>query len=156
MADTLIENNLINGINFRESLINLDRVTIRNNRRGLYLQRTSGTVARSELIGNSEHGLFVEDSEVTVDSSLIAENGRAGIRVLDADLTLHDSMIIRNDLFALINDGTTDLQITGNWWGTSESKLIATLLRDGTDRPGLGLVSIRHPLTTLPAWASDR
>ena len=153
MTDTLIENNLINGINFKESVIELDRVSIRNNRRGLYLQRSSGSINRSELLGNSEHGLFAEDSTAEVTASLIVENGRAGVRVLDAELTLLNNQISRNDLFAVINDGTSDLQITGNWWGSANLEEIDALVRDGNDRPGLGMVVISQPLTALPAWS---
>ena len=152
LTDTVIENNLINGINFKESNIELVRVLILNNRRGLYLQRSAGSIHRSELVGNSEHGLFTEDSTVEVTGTLIAENGRAGIRVLDAELTLHDNRIHDNDLFAVINDGLSDLQIEGNWWGTSDREELETLVRDGNDRPGVGLISISAPLTTLPAW----
>lgn len=153
LADTLIANNRINGINFRESRVELDQVTIRNNRRGLYLQRTSGTVARSRLVGNSEHGLFVEDSTVSVSSTLIADNGRAGVRVIDAGLTLLNSQIEGNDLYAVINDGDTNLEIEGNWWGTTDHTKLDSLLRDGKDRSGLGLITIHKPLATLPAWA---
>ena len=153
MNDTLVENNLINGINFKESQVELDRITVRNNRRGLYLQRTSGSVARSTLIGNSEHGLFAEESNLTVDSSRILENGRSGVRVLNATLVLHNNQILDNDLFAIINDGTEDLQIVGNWWGSSDINEIATLVRDGHDRNGFGLVTIQTPLTDPPLLA---
>ncbi len=153
MNDTLVEDNLINGINLRESQVELDRITVQNNRRGLYLQRTSGSIVRSTLVGNSEHGLFAEESDLTVDSSRIVENGRAGIRVLDATLVLQNNHILNNDLFAVINDGTADLQIVGNWWGSSDGDEIAALVRDGHDRNGFGLVTIQNPLTAPPLTA---
>ena len=77
---------------------------------------------------------------------------RAGIRVLDAELTLQNNIVAENGLYAVINDGTSDLQITGNWWGTADLKLLSTLVRDGQDRAGLGLVSIQQPLISPPAW----
>ena len=153
MTDTSVENNLVNGINFRASTFNLVRVKIRNNRRGLYLQQSSGSIERSELIGNSEHGMFAEEAKVDVSRSLIAENGRAGIRLLDTDLTLLANQIIDNDLYAVINDGVSDLVVDGNWWGTASRAELDALVRDGHDRPGLGLVKINQPLTTRPAWA---
>ncbi len=153
MTDTLIENNLINGLNFKESIIELRRVSIINNRRGLYLQRSSGSIDRSTLVGNSEHGLFAEDSKAEVTASRITGNGRAGVRLLDAELSLHDNQITNNDLFALINDGSSDVQISGNWWGTAVPAEIDDLIRDGSDRPGLGLVNVVNPLTALPVWA---
>ena len=152
MTDSLVENNLINGINFKESIIELVRITVRNNRRGLYLQRSSGSINRSVLTGNSEHGLFAEDSKAEITASRISENGRAGVRLLDAELSLHDNQITNNDLFALINDGSSDVQVTGNWWGTATSTEIYALIRDGNDRPGLGLVNVVNPLTALPVW----
>ena len=153
LTDSLIENNLVNGVNFKESKINLARVTVLNNRRGIYLQRSSGTIDRSELVGNSEHGLFAEDSQAVVTSSLLAKNGRAGVRVLDAELTLRDNQIIDNDLYAVINDGLSDLQVDGNWWGTVNPGELDVIVRDGHDRPEVGVVTITHPLTALPAWA---
>jgi hypothetical protein len=154
MTDTLVEQNLINGVNFRESDIDLNRVTIRQNRRGLYLQRTSGSIHRSNLLNNSEHGLFVEDSDLNMTQTNILHNGRAGIRILNSELSLHDSLINRNDLYAVVNDGSTDLQFTGNWWGTSDPKRLEVLVRDGNDRPGLGKIFITKPLTARPAWAN--
>lgn len=153
ISDTIVENNRINGINFRESRIKLSRVTIRHNRRGLYLQRTSGTVDDSLLFDNSEHGLFVEESNVAVKQTTIADNGRAGVRVVDADLSLEDNQILSNDLYAVVNDGSTDLLITGNWWGTTDMRSIADMVRDGNNRQGLGLISLQKPLNRLPAWA---
>lgn len=152
MTDTLVENNLINGINFKESTVSLTRVSVLNNRRGLYLQRSSGLITRSELSGNREHGLFAEESNATVTESFIAENGRSGVRIIDAELTLMDNQILNNDLFAVINDGVTDLSIDGNWWGTTNFDELSRLIRDGHDRSGLGLVTISQPLSMRPDY----
>ena len=33
-----------------------------------------------------------------------------------------------------------------NWWGSADKKVIAAAVRDGSDRPGMGMVDSRYPL----------
>ena len=146
MTSNVIENNLVNGVNIRDGKINARGNRIVGNRRGLYLQRSEGQVVGNDLSGNSEHGIFLEDSNSEVVDNRLAENGRAGVRWLNSRGRLARNMIADNGVYGLINDGTTAVAARNNWWGTVESADIVAAIRDGRDRPGLGLVDNRYAL----------
>jgi len=146
MSNCTIEKNLINGLNLRDSEVVLSGNRVNDNRRGVYLQRSSGRVDDNLITGNSEHGIFLEDSDVVVEKNLVSGNGRAGFRVLDSTAAIVDNDIIANDEYGLINDGTQDLRIVGNWWGTVDVDALAALIRDGADRDGVGRVHLEQPL----------
>jgi len=145
MTGNRIEDNRINGINLRDSELELTGNRVGANRRGLYLQRSSGSVVGNSLDANSEYGLFVEQGQVSVRDNHISGNGRGGIRLLDTAPELTNNRLGGNDLYALVNDGGNDLSITGNDWGTIDPQMLATLIRDGADRPGCGRVSVTLP-----------
>ncbi|TFG86394.1 MAG: right-handed parallel beta-helix repeat-containing protein, partial [Gemmatimonadales bacterium] len=57
LAGSLVEGNLINGVNAREGVVTVTGNRIVANRRGLYLQNGRGAVTGNDLSGNSEHGI---------------------------------------------------------------------------------------------------
>lgn len=146
MTDCLIENNLVNGVNIRDGKLNISNNRITDNRRGLYLQRSTGSVVGNDLSANSEHGIFLEDSDVDVLDNRLVDNGRAGVRWLNSNGRLARNMISGNGVYALINDGQTAVAARNNWWGSADKRLIAAAVRDGSDRPGVGMVDSRYPL----------
>jgi len=146
MSGCVIENNLVNGVNIRDGEIEARGNRIIGNRRGLYLQRSKGQVAGNDLSANSEHGIFLEDSKVEVVDNRLVENGRAGVRWLNSNGRLARNLIEKNGVYGLINDGTTTVDARNNWWGSNTLTDIAAAIRDGLDRPGLGLVDSRYPL----------
>jgi parallel beta-helix repeat protein len=146
MTSCLIENNLVNGANIRDGKLKISGNRIVGNRRGLYLQRSQGQISGNDLSANSEHGIFLEDSKVEVVDNRLVDNGRAGVRWLNSEGRLARNMIAENGVYALINDGTTAVVARNNWWGSADTKVIAAAVRDGLDRPGLGLVDSRYPL----------
>jgi hypothetical protein len=158
MSGNRIEKNRINGVNFRDSTLDMTANQIVDNRRGLYLQRSTGRVDRNVLSGNSEYGLFLEAGEVVVQGNRINGNGRGGLRVIDANLDLVGNDLSGNDLYALVNDGSSNLIITGNAWGTVDPALLAGLIRDGADRSGCGQVQLLNPLapSTHPEFVNPR
>ncbi len=146
MTSCLIENNLVNGANIRDGKLNISGNRITGNRRGLYLQRSEGQVVGNDLSANSEHGIFLEDSKVEVADNRLVENGRAGVRWLNSEGRLARNQISDNGVYALINDGSTAVVARNNWWGSADKKVIAAAVRDGSDRPGLGMVDSSYPL----------
>lgn len=146
MTDSLVENNRINGVHFRDSEIEFSNNRIVQNRRGLYLQRSKGTISGNILSSNSEHGLFLEDSEGVIQHNDISRNGRSGLRMINSTLQMNDNNIIDNDEYAVINDGDQSVRISGNWWGTTDKQLLAKMIRDGEDRQDVGRVELVTPL----------
>jgi len=146
LTGCVVENNLINGVNIRDGKIAARGNRIVGNRRGLYLQRSEGQVVGNDLSGNSEHGIFLEDSTAEVVDNRLTENGRAGVRWLNSKGRLARNLIAENGVYAIINDGLTDVAARHNWWGTAEQADIVAAIRDGRNRPGLGLVDNRYAL----------
>jgi parallel beta-helix repeat protein len=147
IRDCLIEDNLDNGINIRDGKLTLEQNRIVGNRRGIYLQRSRGRVFGNQVVDNNEHGIFLEDSKVEVVDNRLAGNGRAGVRWLNSTGRLARNTITDNGVYALINDGTEPLDARFNWWGTADAATIDHSVRDGRNRPGLGLVDYRFALT---------
>ena len=137
-----IADNLINGANLRDSTVDIEDNLLVGNRKGLYLQRSKGTVRGNLLLANSEHGTLLESCTCNFSGNRVTGNGRAGIRWVDSSGTLVGNDLAGNGEYGLVNDGTSPLAAGGNWWGTTDPSRIARLIRDGADRPGLGLV---HP-----------
>ncbi|TLM67238.1 MAG: right-handed parallel beta-helix repeat-containing protein [Deltaproteobacteria bacterium] len=146
LRDCRIEENLVNGVNARESTLTVTASRITGNRRGLYLQNSHAEVVGNELSGNSEHGIFLEQGEVELRGNRIANNGRAGVRWLEATGLLRDNAIVDNGEYALINDGAGPVEARGNWWGETDPERIAAAIRDGRDRSGMGPVEAAEPL----------
>lgn len=150
MKNSRIEGNLINGVNLRDSILNITASHITDNRKGLYLQRSKVTLEDSLLKNNSEHGLYLEDSEGVILGNRISSNGRAGIRILGFTGGIKGNSLAGNGEYALQNDGLADIDASGNWWGTVDMEDISTLIRDSRDRPETGAVNVIAPLDREP------
>lgn len=142
-----IEENLINGANLRDSSVLAEGNLFRKNRRGLYLQKSRGTMAGNRIVESSEHGIFLEESDCRVLSNRISGNGRAGVKWVNSSGTLRENLLGGNGEYALVNDGTGPIDARGNGWGTTEASAISQLVRDGADRPGMGIVDFAGPLS---------
>jgi parallel beta-helix repeat protein len=146
LSGCTFENNLINGVNVRDGKIKAYGNRIVGNRRGLYLQRSEGRVAGNDFSDNSEHGIFLEDSKVEVVDNRLSGNGRSGVRWLNSEGRLARNQISTNGVYGLINDGTNEVDARNNWWGATEPAKIMAAVRDGRDRPGMGMVDHRYAL----------
>ncbi len=151
LTDCIIENNAINGVHLRDSTLLAEGNRIVGNRRGLYLQRSQAGVRGNHIAGNSEHGIFLEDSELEGTHNRLTGNGRSGVRWLNSEGILRANDLSGNGTYAVINDGHTPLDATGNWWGTADESLIGGLIRDGRQRPGLAQVFYDEALAAPPA-----
>ncbi len=155
MNNCRIEGNLINGMSLRDSNLQARANRISGNRKGLYLQRSKGTIEGNLLADNSEHGIFLEESECELAANRITGNGRAGLRLIDSSGRIEGNWLAGNGEYAVINDGTEDAALGSNWWGALAEEEISTLIRDGQDRQGLGLVDFSAPLAHPPAMTTD-
>ncbi|OHB29444.1 MAG: hypothetical protein A2X84_01235 [Desulfuromonadaceae bacterium GWC2_58_13] len=156
MRDCQVAGNLINGLNLRDSTLDGETLQVTGNRKGVYLQRSRGTLRGSRIRDNSEHGIFLEDSEFLVTGNLIAGNGRSGVRWKDSTGKLRDNLLAGNGEYALVNEGEGPVDARSNWWGTTEAKALGALIRDGADLAGRGLVDAGDFLTVPPSLPLGR
>ncbi len=154
LSGCLVEDNLINGVNAREGTVAVSGNRIVANRRGLYLQKSRGTVAGNDLSGNSEHGIFLEEGNIEITGNRLAGNGRAGVRWVNAGGLLKGNALPGNGEYALINDGAGPVDARGNWWGDVPPELIAVAVRDAADRAGMGPVDTREALQKPSPWVT--
>ncbi|MDO3379633.1 right-handed parallel beta-helix repeat-containing protein [Geoalkalibacter halelectricus] len=150
LVDCRIENNLINGVNLRDSTLRAQGNLIIGNRRGLYLQRSQGTVHGNLVTDSSEHGIFLEESDVVITGNRILANGRSGVRWLNAQGRLEGNHIEGNGLYAVSNEGDTPLAAAGNWWGTADPQEIALLARAASADEQRGAILLQNPLPVAP------
>lgn len=146
-----IENNLVNGVNLRDSQLTARGNILIGNRKGLYLQRSRGLVRGNLLLDNSEHGTLLEDSECQFTANRVGGNGRAGVRWVNSTGSLAGNDLSGNGEYALVNDGSRPLQVSGNWWGTDDPAAIGRRIRDAAERPETGPVTVSTPLNRPPA-----
>lgn len=151
MSDCEVAGNLINGLNLRDSSLDAKSLLVAGNRKGIYLQRSRGTLENSRILDNSEHGIFLEESDVFVNGNLVAGNGRAGIRWQNSKGRLRGNLLAGNGQYALINDGEGGVDARSNWWGTTDAMAIDTFIRDAEDIVGMGVVDAGNPLAVMPA-----
>jgi hypothetical protein len=76
------------------------------------------------------------------------------VRWLNASGRLEHNALLDNGEYALINDGSGAVDAGGNWWGDEDPAMIATAIRDGNDRSGLGLVKAEDALQQPLSWVA--
>ena len=159
LEDCTIAENLVNGANFRDSTVDIRGNRVVGNRKGLYLQTSQGRIEGNLFADNSEHGIFLENSQTDVVGNLVTDNGRAGVKILNSQGLFQGNRLEYNGEYALVNDGQGAVVARGNWWGQRNNSEIPELIRDGEDRPEVGLVDWFHPLwhpPAMPAWPEAR
>jgi nitrous oxidase accessory protein NosD len=154
MVGCLVEENLINGVNARAGTVTVTGNRIVANRRGLYLQKSRAVVGGNDLSGNSEHGIFLEEGNVELHGNRIVGNGRAGVRWVNGTGRLNGNAVSANGEYALLNDGSGTVDARANWWGDNSPSRIAAVIRDGSDRAGMGPVDASEPLMQALAWVA--
>ena len=150
LAASEIRDNLVNGLNLRDSRVAVHDNRVLGNRRGVYLQRSEGEVVGNLIENSSEHGLFLEESQIEVRANRIRANGRAGIKWIDAHGLLSHNDLSDNGMYALYNEGTSDVDARNNWWGEGVAERMHDHVYAGHRRTGLGMVDWSQPLSAPP------
>ncbi len=142
--------NLVNGVNLRDSSLEGTGNLVADNRKGIYLQRSTGSLRGNIVRRNSEHGILLEDSDFVVEGNRISGNGRAGIRWDDSLGALRGNDLSHNGEYALVNVGEKPVDARENWWGTADLSGVDAWIRGGRKQPGAGLVDASRPLPRPP------
>lgn len=89
-------------------------------------------------------------TNVTIQDNALAHNDVGIVNSListPAPGLLTGNTIAANSLYNWDQATATDIDVAGNWWGTTDAEAIAALIRDGVDEAGRGLVSTAPVLT---------
>jgi len=145
-----VADNLVNGLNLRDSRVELRSNLVHANRRGIYLQRSEGKLEGNRIERSSEHGLYLEESDAEVRDNLVRFNGRSGVKWVDSRGLLRNNDLSDNGMYALYNEGGTDLDARHNWWGGHNAERMPQLIFAAHRRAGLGAVDWSLPLAHAP------
>jgi len=150
LVDNIVSDNLVNGLNLRDSQVVMENNRVLANRRGIYLQRSQGQVSGNLVEYSSEHGLYLEESQVEVTGNAIRHNGRSGVKWIESEGLLRGNDLSDNGTYALYNEGTSDVDARYNWWGGQLLQGADPRIFDGRSREGLGMVDWAESLPAEP------
>ena len=113
---------------------------------GVYAAKGT-TIIENNLIANSEDGIYVTGEATIQDNTIV--NNEFGIRLDDCPLpTISNNNFQNNDwMNLLLDDITTDVDATNNWWGTTNTTAISEGIKDFNDDFNLGTVKFTPFLT---------
>ncbi len=146
MEHNVLRGNRTNGVSLRDSKAQLSRNRIEQNRRGIYLQRSTATLTGNTVSDSLEHGIYLEDSVARVQGNLVRGSGRSGLKVLNSGGSVEGNRIELNGEYSINNAGTDDFNVGANWYGDGRFPQIL----DGSIRAGLGRLQIAAPLASAP------
>lgn len=157
--DNLIINNEREGLRVREGIPILEGNVLDGNRYGLMIVDTvygsfrknvishnleSGVALRGAnnldfsgnvVQANGLNGIVIQDSGASIRGNLISDNGERGIGILSFHGTIHGNNILKNRMYNLGIDGTTDVSAQNNWWGDGD---IRSTIYDKENDPDKG------------------
>jgi hypothetical protein len=128
--------------------------TISNNfSDGLYLYDYPITISSFQgntITDNKGSGIFCFNLDATIQNCIISGNGTGIWNAANSDPpspSLHQNCIYGNQM-NISQSATSNMDATGNWWGTTDSAAIASLIHDFYDDFNLGQVAVKPVLTT--------
>jgi len=143
-ADNLLVGNAKYGMRIREGTVEVTGNKILGNRFGLQVNdvesgRFNGNLISHNLetglsLMNTDHievtgnsiqanginGILIQDSRAAITGNLIAENGERGIGIVSLSGTITENNIVGNGRYAIGLDGAGNVDVSMNWWGTSD------------------------------------
>ncbi len=140
LTGNTITGNLVNGVTFRENKVRASGNVLKENRRGFSSEGADVQLSGNTVADNVESGIYLRHSTGSVRGNVISGNGDSGISVEDSGVTAAENDIAGNVNYAVDNNGKSDFDARGNWWGTTDPAVISKLIYDGSDQAGIGKV----------------
>lgn len=116
--------------------------------RGIYIGGgTDNSVSNNLIKNNKNEGIMMSGG--TIINNTIVGNGNYGIRVNGAT-KINNNEIYGNIKGELINDSSSEIDATNNWWGTTNEQLIITKIVDYFQDASKGIVKFQPYLNEKP------
>lgn len=109
----------------------------------LYGGGSTTTISHNEVSNNEFFGIYAKKGGLAnVRYNNITNNGKGVIFYIVKDIVLLYNNISDNQDYnvSLLDGQTTDINVSKNWWGTTDEKKIKNLIRDKTRDDSLGTV----------------
>jgi parallel beta-helix repeat protein len=101
----------------------------------------SAVIIEGNLFINNGRGIgVIENGTPSITGNAFTQTQGPGIFVTDASPLISNNNFFENIFNLQMEGGTQNLAAENNWWGTADSQVIAELIFDGLDDPGLGVV----------------
>ena len=145
--DLYLGGNLVESFVARESETSLNRAMFTVNRRGPRFKGEGEKIDLTQISvkGNLTEGLSLNEVNVRIKQSDLSGNGFTGLSVTDAAVVMRASRLAENGLFAVDNNGSTEIDIRGNDWGTGSAPP-PEIIYDSNDEDGIGAVLTDGPV----------
>jgi len=171
LSNNLIMNNEREGLRVREGIPIVERNLMDGNRYGMMIVDTVYGSFRNNVIshnlesgvalrgadnidvsgnivqGNGLNGIIIQESSASIRENLISDNGERGIGILSFHGTITGNNILKNGMYNLGIDGTTDVSAQNNWWGEGD---VRSTIYDKENDPAKGKAEYM-PLSEKPA-----
>lgn len=115
----------------------------------LYGGGSTTTISHNEINNNKFFGIYAKKGGLAnVRYNNITKNGKGVIFYKVKDIILRYNNISDNEDYniSLLAGQSGDINVSGNWWGTTESQKIKDLVRDKTRDESLGVVDFSGAL----------
>jgi len=126
--------------------------TIANCNRGIYISGGSSNIVSYNVIGNTTDAGMYLGGGTAIHNSIRGNQGY-GIRV-DGAVKINNNEIYGNTKFDLYNEGSSEVDASNNWWGTSDESEIVTKIFDYFQDAKKGIVNFKPFLKEPPITMS--
>ncbi|MBI5739253.1 MAG: right-handed parallel beta-helix repeat-containing protein [Nitrospirae bacterium] len=128
-----------------------NNVVVNNYESGISLKGVDNIEVSGNFVqGNGLNGFSLQDAGAVLKDNIISENGERGLGIRSFSGIITGNNIERNGLYAIENEGVSDISAPANWWGVKEP---GAALYDGEDDPQKGRVlyapAKERPLTFI-------
>lgn len=126
---------------------------IHDNKYGIYLSNSTSSILADTMMGNeifnNRVGLLIATSSGNIVRNTIYQNDTAIYYYLNnKNLNFKENCIDNSKKYQLVCGQTTNIDISGNYWGTTDSLLIDKAIVDWYDNVTCGRASFSPYLTT--------
>ncbi|MCH8010394.1 MAG: VCBS repeat-containing protein [Candidatus Marinimicrobia bacterium] len=129
-----------------------NNVIYNNSEYGINSGYGSIIIQQNTILNNSSGGIFCDDGPYTIIKNTIYNDSDLNLVYINHDDSGEFFNLNNNNFktsgFAVYNNGSTNISGTSNWWGTSNSSEIQTLIYDWFDNASLGIVNYDSYLST--------
>jgi hypothetical protein len=131
--------------------LKLTSCEISDNAVGVRISGGEGQIVLSRFVRNRDTALQLDAARLKVNRCQIAENERDGLKLADDRSSVWGNAIFGNKGYNLAYTGRERVNVTQNWWGSSDEAIILSKLSASVSVLRSGMVTAYPWLTETPA-----
>lgn len=147
----VVEGNLLinntEGIMITEHDVVIRSNNITNGATGINGVGREATIENNYISNQNATGIYLRDSGVTIQNNTICNSSTAIELYRCSSSNIHYNNIENNQNNIILDETSDNIDATYNWWGTTDTQIIVTNIRDNKDDSNLGTVVFTPALT---------